>query len=65
MIRARESRAWRPDPEHIRRFAAVFVVLFAGGMIFGGLAVGFGASFWWVLLVVTVLAALIAASVTR
>lgn len=47
------------------RALSVFAALVAGGMIFGGAAVAFGASFVPVLLIIVVLAAALAWCVTR
>lgn len=47
------------------RALSVFGALVAGGMIFGGIAVAFGAPFVPVLLIIVVLAAALAWCVTR
>ena len=47
------------------RALSTFAVLVAGGMVFGGVAIAFGAPWLWVLLAVVVVAAFLAGAVTR
>ena len=59
------GRVHEPAGSRPARAAGCFAALVAGGMIFGGIAVGFGAPFVPVLLIIVVLAAALAWCVTR